>query len=71
MGVKILHTFQGFFNRIMKPNDANDGCSCGEPCPWAQLFLKWVDVPYDLISNLYTKNLNKWENSLKQADSQS
>jgi hypothetical protein len=68
MGVKILHTFQGFFNRIMKQND---GCSCGEPCPWADLFLKWVDVPYELIGNLYTKNLSKWENLLKQTEGHS
>jgi len=67
-GGKILNTLQGFFNKIMK---SNDGCNCGEPCPWANIFFKWVDVPYDLINNLYTKNLNKWENSLKQVDSQS
>jgi hypothetical protein len=42
-GAKILNSIQDFFIKIM--NNNQNGCSCGDPCPWSLKFFRWVDVP--------------------------
>ena len=38
----------------------NEGCNCGEPCPWGAKFFRWVDVPLDIIKGHYSMLLGRW-----------
>lgn len=61
-GTKILSSIQDFFNKLMR---SNEGCSCGDPCPYAIKFFQWADVPYQVVKDHYFKVLNGWEEAMK------
>lgn len=61
-GAKIINTIQDFLSKIMRNNE---GCACGDPCPWSNKFFRWVDVPLEIIKDHYIKLLIRWESLLQ------